>query len=167
MKISLPVALAAAIIGLAPAPALAEMAVALNAPWDGQTIPADQVCTLHGGQGMTPPMTLTGLPDGTASVAVEYNDISFPALAFNGGHGAIGFAAAAPDAVLEPVPAMTADLPEGAWVISPARTHGQYASPGYIPPCSGGNGHTYQAVVRALDAGGNELDSARVVLGRY
>ena len=167
LKISLPAALAAAIMSLAPVPVLAEMAVALNPPWDGQTIPADQVCALHGGQGMTPPMTLTGLPEGTASVAVEYNDISFPSLAFNGGHGAIGFAAASPDAVLPPMPAMTAELPEGAWVISAARTHGQYASPGYIPPCSGGNGHTYQAVVRALDAGGNELDSARVVLGRY
>ena len=143
------------------------MAVALAAPWDGQTIPPDQICSLHGGAGMTPPLAVTGLPAGTASVAVEFNDISFPPLAFNGGHGAIGFAVAGPHAMLPAVPAMTADLPDGAWVIAAARTSGRYASPGYIPPCSGGNGHTYQAVVRALDASGNGLDSVRVVLGRY
>lgn len=157
----------AAMLSLAPAPALAEMAAALSPPWDGQVIPADQICALHGGQGMTPPMMLTGLPEETASVAVEYNDISFPSMAFNGGHGVVGFAVAGPEATLPPMPAMTAELPDGAWIISAARTRGQYASPGYIPPCSGGNGHSYQAVVRALDAAGNALDSVRVVLGRY
>ena len=155
------------IVGLSPVAALAEMSLALLPPWDGQTVPVDQVCALHGGNGMTPPMALSGLPEGTVSLAVEFNDISFASLAFNGGHGAIGFAVTGPEAELPPVPALTADLPEGSWVISAARTSGQYASPGYIPPCSGGNGHTYQAVVRALDAEGNELDMARVVLGRY
>jgi phosphatidylethanolamine-binding protein (PEBP) family uncharacterized protein len=154
-------------LGLLPSLALAEMSVALLPPWDGQTVPAAEICTLQGGNGSTPPMALSGLPEGTASVAVEYNDISFAPMAFNGGHGVIGFAVSGAEVDLAPVPAMTADLPEGSWVVSAARAGGQYASPGYIPPCSGGNGHTYQAVVRALDANGVELDMARVVLGKY
>lgn len=153
--------------GMAPVMARAEMTVSLLPPWDGEAVPAGQICGLHGGSGSTPPLTLAGLPEGTVSVAVEYNDISFPAMAFHGGHGVIGFAVTAPEAELAPVPAMTADLPEGAWVVSASRAGGDYASPGYLPPCSGGNGHTYQALVRALDANGAELDTARIVLGKY
>ena len=159
--------LAGVILALLPGAALAEMSVTLLPPWDGEVVPAGEVCTLQGGNGSTPPMALAGLPKGTASVAVEFNDISFPAMAFNGGHGVLGFAVAGPDAQLLPVPAMTTDLPEGSWVISAARAGGQYASAGYLPPCSGGNGHTYQVVVRALDANNIELDMARVVLGTY
>lgn len=160
-------ALVGLLIGFVPVAARADMTVTLLPPWDGETVPADQVCALHGGNGMTPPMALSGLPNGTASVAVEFNDISFPSLAFNGGHGAIGFAVTGREANLPAVPALTTDLSEGSWVISAARTSGRYASPGYIPPCSGGNGHTYQAVVRALAADGVELDMARIVIGKY
>lgn len=154
-------------LALAPQAALAGMNVTLDAPWDGETIPAGEVCALQGGDGMTPPMTLSGLPEGTISIAVDYNDISYPPMAFNGGHGSIGFAVSGGNAQLLPVSAMSDDLPEGVWVISPGRGRGQYASLGYMPPCSGGNGHIYQAVVKAIGADGAVLDEVRVILGRY
>lgn len=167
MSIRMNFALAALAAGLMPSVALAEMRATLLPPWDGEIVPPAEICALQGGNGSTPPIALSGLPEGTASVAVEYNDISFASMAFNGGHGVIGFTVAGPDAELPPVPAMTAALPEGSWVISAARTRGEYLSPGYIPPCSGGNGHTYQAVVRALDSSGNELEMTRMLLGKY
>ena len=139
----------------------------LAAPWDGENVPSGQQCRLFEGAGATPPMALTGLPDGTVQIRVEFNDKSYPPLAANGGHGVIGFSVSGPNAALPAVPGMTADLPEGIEVLSAARSSGQYASPGYLPPCSGGRGNRYMADVIALDASGTELARVSVELGRY
>jgi len=52
-------------------------------------------------------------------------------------------------------------------VFAAARAPGQYASPGYLPPCSGGAGNTYSATVIALDVAGAELASGKITLGKY
>lgn len=139
----------------------------LSAPWDGENVPAGQQCHLFGGEGATPEIVLQGLPEGTQMVRVEFNDKSFAPLADNGGHGVIGFAVSGPVAVLPSVPGMTVDLPEGASVLAAARAGGQYASPGYLPPCSGGRGNRYMADVIALDAAGKALGRLQIELGRY
>ncbi|MEQ8899831.1 MAG: hypothetical protein RID11_07455 [Roseovarius sp.] len=61
----------------------------------------------------------------------------------NGAHGTIGFPVNGSKALLPSVPGMTARLPGGARVIHPARSSGDYASPGYLPPYSGGRGNRY------------------------
>ncbi len=139
----------------------------LGAPWNGIDVPDGQQCHLFNGNGATPIIVLQGLPEGTAQMRVEFNDKSYGPLANNGGHGVIGFQVSGPNAVLPAVPGMTEDLPAGAEVLAAARSSGQYASPGYLPPCSGGRGNRYMADVIALDASGSELARVPVELGRY
>ena len=62
---------------------------------------------------------------------------------------------------------MTVEMPEGAEVLAAARTGGEYASAGYLPPCSGGRGNRYMADVIALDANGAEVGREAVELGLY
>lgn len=146
-------------------PAQAEMAVALLAPWDGVTVPEGQHCRLRGGAGDTPPMEVTGAPEGTVALRLWFNDLSYPSLAFDGGHGVIEVAAAQ---VLPAFPGETAALPDGAKVFSAPRTQGDYASAGYLPPCSGGRGHIYAVTVTAHGADGTELARVKnVKLGSY
>jgi hypothetical protein len=158
--------LAAAVIFSGAGPVLG-MEVTLLAPWDGKVVPPDQICQLRGGAGTTPPMTVTDLPQGTVRLQVEYNDMSYYSMAFDGGHGVLSFDAAPPRADLASVAAMTAQLPAGVRVVTPSRATGRYASDGYLPPCSGGRGHMYSATVKAMDASDQILDSVAVELGLY
>jgi hypothetical protein len=146
-------------------PAQAEMAVALLAPWDGVTVPEGQHCRLQDGVGDTPPMQVTGAPEGTVALRLWFNDLSYPSLAFDGGHGVIEVAVAE---TLRALPGETEGLPDGARVISGPRTEGEYASAGYLPPCSGGRGHIYAVTVTAHGADGAELARVKnVKLGSY
>lgn len=161
--------IAAVFLFLASTPAaFAAMTVKLGAPWDGVTVPAGQQCRLdRAGKGATPPMTVAGLPKGTAQVVVAFNDRDYPPLSKSGGHGTIGFAVSGPTAMLPPVPGHTKKMPAGAVVVARAKSTGNYASAGYLPPCSGGKGHRYFAVVSAVDAAGKTLEQVTVELGKY
>ena len=145
----------------------AQMKVQLGAPWDGRKVPAGQQCPLFGGKGSTPPMKVTGVPDGTAWIYVEYNDRDYSALSSKGGHGIIGYPVSGSSADLYAVPGLKARLPGKARVIAKARSTGEYASPGYLPPCSGGRGNRYFADVKAISAAGKVLGKVRVEIGRY
>lgn len=156
-------------IGLCLVPSLASaaMTVTLEAPWDGKKIPAGQHCPLFGGKGGTPPMAISGLPKGTAWVVVAFNDRDYAPLSRNGGHGTIGFPVKGTSAKLPAVPGMTDKLPGGARVLAKAKSTGEYASAGYLPPCSGGRGNRYHAEVSATGADGKVIETVRVEIGRY
>ena len=139
----------------------------LSPPWDGIKVPEGQQCTLFGGNGATPEINVHAVPAGTALIRVEFNDKSYEPVSENGGHGVIGFTVNGEEAKLPSVPGLSADLPAGAEVLAAARSSGNYASPGYLPPCSGGRGNRYMADVIALDAQGNELGRTAVELGLY
>lgn len=148
--------------------ASADMSAALLAPWDGVKVPDGQQCTLHGGNGATPPINLSGVPDGTAHIVLFFNDKSYAPLSRNGGHGAIAFAASGGNVSLASVPALTANLPNGVSVYSAARSTGNYASAGYLPPCSGGRGNRYTVDIKAVSAEGTVLDELlNFDIGRY
>lgn len=145
-----------------------DFSVSLMAPWDGVEVPAGQQCRLFdGGDGVTPPIVLSGLPEGTVMVHVEFNDKSYAPLSQNGGHGIIGFMVNEADVTLPAVPGMSTEMPIGAFIVKAARSTGRYASDGYLPPCSGGRGNRYSADVIAFDVAGVELGSVTVELGRY
>lgn len=139
-----------------------------DSAWNGETVPPDQHCPLQGGHGATPALEVSGLPEGTTSVTVAFNDETYQPMN-DGGHGVIGFDVTPTDgkATLPSVPGNTADLPAGAHVVRASRAPGEYASPGYLPPCSGGQGNTYSATVTALDSSGAELASGKITLGKY
>ena len=109
------------------------------------------------------------VPDGTAIIETAYNDETYQPMN-DGGHGILRFAVtpANGEVDLPSVPGNTADnLPEGATVQAAARAEGDYASPGYLPPCSGGNGNTYSVTVKALDANETEIGQGKVTIGKY
>lgn len=66
-------------------------AVLADEKWNGQSVPADQVCNRHDGKGSSPKMQVSGIPDGVSVIIVEFNDESFSPMN-NGGHGVVGVA---------------------------------------------------------------------------
>ncbi len=62
---------------------------------------------------------------------------------------------------------MTTKMPRGVQVVRPSLATGEFASPGYLPPCSGGRGNTYEAEVKALSAQGKVLAKTKMSLGKY
>ncbi|WP_339765869.1 hypothetical protein [uncultured Pseudosulfitobacter sp.] len=159
--------LALPIIAMSAGLASAEMRAQIGAPWNGKTVPAGQQCTLHGGKGKTPPFQVSGIPDGTVMLVVEYNDKSFRPLSTKGGHGTLGYPVKGSAGSFAAVPGLTAKLPGGVRVIKKARSTGEYASAGYLPPCSGGKGNQYQAEIKAINAQGKVLAKTKMDLGRY
>ena len=147
-------------------PALA-MEATLNAPWNGKTVPKGQQCRLHGGDPVTPPITVSGLPAGTAFIIGEFNDRDFGPLSSRGGHGTISWPVKGTKATLGPMPENATKRKGGVQVMKPARSSGQYASKGYLAPCSGGRGNRYFVDLKAVDAGGKVLAKVRVEMGRY
>ncbi len=146
---------------------MADMSVKLKGGWDGKKVPDGQQCTLFGGKGKTPPMSVSGLPAGTVWVYVEFNDRDYGPLSRNGGHGTIGYPAKGSSADLYAVPGLRGSLPGNARVIAKARSSGKYKSDGYLPPCSGGRGNRYEAVIKAVSSSGKVLEKVRVPIGRY
>jgi len=136
--------------------------------WDGARVPDGEQCKLFGGSGATPALRVVGVPAETAALIVAFNDRDFGPLSSGGGHGKIRFPADGDGVVeLPSVPGETADLPGGAVVERRARSTGQYASSGYLPPCSGGRGNRYFAVVEAVGSGSEVLGRGTIELGRY
>lgn len=162
-------ALAALLVLAGPAAAQSDFAAAFSDPaWDGVTVPEGQHCGLQGGSGATPPIEVSGLPEGTTQINLSFNDESFEAMN-NGGHGVLGFAVdeGAASASLPAVPGGTEEFPEGVSLVTANKTSGDYLTAGYMPPCSGGNGNTYSVDVSAVGADGAELATTRLTLGKY
>lgn len=140
--------------------------------WTGNTIPDGQHCQKFGGHGATPPLTITGIPANANAIVVEFNDKSYSALSYDGGHGKIGFMIepGAGEATLPAVPGGTDALPDGTWLVKKNRATGAWYSAGYLPPCSGGRGNTYAAEVYAVVKSGDdyeEIAEGEITLGRY
>ena len=136
--------------------------------WTGKKIPRGQHCSKFGGEGATPPLQVTGIPAGTMAILVEFNDASYQPLSSRGGHGIVGFEhTGGSEAVLSPVPGGVEDTPPGTWIEKKNRATGAWRSPGYLPPCSGGAGNSYFAVVKAVDANKEILAKKKIKLGKY
>lgn len=156
-----------------PAFADAELTVEFVDPaWDGNRIPKGQQCKKFKGNGSTPALRVSNIPKGANAIIVEFNDASFSRLSNNGGHGKIGWKIeGGGETVLTPVPGGTDNLPEGTWLVKKNRATGAWSSPGYLPPCSGGQGNKYVAVVIAVRMAGDdvaeELAEVDITLGRF
>lgn len=162
------IAVSAMLLLMSAGTAMADMSVQLTGAWDGKKVPAGQHCELHGGNGATPPMRVSGIPADARFIVAYFNDKSYKPLSRNGGHGTIAFPVRGAVSDLPAVPGMTASLPGGARVVAAAKSTGKYASPGYLPPCSGGRGNLYAVDLKAIDAQGKVLDEIRnVAIGRY
>ncbi len=152
------------------APAVAPgFSVALGHPaWTGGAIPDGQQCTKYGGLfPRTPALMVRGLPLGTTQVVVEFNDADYAPLSSDGGHGKLTFEAGPGDIMLPAVPGETNLMPPGVKVLAGNRATGDFAKPGYLPPCSGGAGHRYFALVKAVGPHGSVLAQGEITIGTY
>ena len=137
--------------------------------WDGKTVPKTATCSIDGNKGaMSPALEVSSVPDGTVKITESYNDETYTPMD-HGGHGVLGFEVtpAAGVVTIPSVPGESDQLPAGVSVVKKGAGGGQYDKPGWLPPCSGGNGNLYTMDVTALDAGGATLATAHVELGHY
>ena len=141
-----------------------------DSAWNGKQVPDGQQCSIYGGDGATPALVVENIPKGADTILVEFNDRDYPPLSSAGGHGIVGFKIEGRGkATLPSVPGGTsrADrLPAGAFVAEDNRATGDFMSDGYLPPCSGGRGHRYFAVVKAV-ADGKVVATGKIELGKY
>lgn len=144
-----------------------------DSAWTGNKIPKGQHCKKFGGNGATPPLTVSGIPAEADAIVIEYNDKSYNKLSYDGGHGKIGYriTPGLGTATLPAVPGGTRDMPEGVWLVKKNRATGAWRSEGYLPPCSGGKGNRYEAEVYAVkmesDGDYDELAEGEIRLGKY
>jgi hypothetical protein len=152
---------------------LPELRVTLADPaWNGRVVPAGQQCRRFQGGGGTPALQVDDIPAGANALLIEFNDETYRPMD-NGGHGIVGFRTGGPRVVAPSIPGETLDgLPAAAFIEVPHRA-GDYGGPGYLPPCSGGQGNLYTITVKAVfksetnPADNKLLAQTRVELGRY
>ena len=138
--------------------------------WDGQKVPEAHNC--NGATAATPPLKLSGLPAESDYVILAFRDLDGPAnMAADGGHGKLGFAVAAGSAEVQ-LPAVQQgkkknEMPEGVELLGEHK--GKRAVAGYLAPCSQGQNHRYEVVVRAVTNGDRNkvLAETKVAIGSW
>lgn len=143
--------------------------------WDGKQIPNGQQCQRYGGENPSTPRILVGnIPEGSDAIVLEFSDRDYTPMN-NGGHGIIGFVI--PEGMSETeVPSAlghTFNLPEGFFLIQEHRASSFDTAGAYMPPCSGGSGHSYYVTVKAVELVSIETKEFNVLgqgvleLGKY
>lgn len=142
--------------------------------WDGKTVPSGQQCDRFDGSGSTPELTISGLPEGTEVIIVEYSDRDSNQMN-NGGHGKVGMKVdtGAKSATFPTVPGHTFDLPASVFMVKAHRNPDWATAGAYMPPCSGGRNNTYYLTVIAAKVKNFEkkkfkkLAKAKLIMGNY
>jgi len=138
--------------------------------WNGQIIPADEVCSNYNTEpGSTPSLIITNLPENAFKVIMKFNDKTFTKMD-DGGHGIISYLLEEGSDSVE-IPALmgeTFELDEGFEVVK-AHTGTRFnkTAGAYLAPCSGGKGNTYTVDITVVDAENNPLTTKEVVLGKF
>lgn len=120
--------------------------------WNGRAIPGAQLCKREGGLGLTPPLVVENIPEGTNVLIVAYDDVESSNLEDNGWQGKIGYHhdGKSSKAVLMPIDGQSSHLPPGAFKEAPAKIEISGGAT-YMPPCGSPRGKTYVAKVYALN----------------
>ncbi len=147
-----PLVLCGALVG----PAIAQDAFVLtsSAMTEGGDLPADLKCTRDGGDGLSPPLEWTGVPDGTESLALIMHHYPRDTVA--------GVDTPSQYWLLWNIPADTSSLPRG----NPASLGNEGAdkdekTTGYTPPCSpAGARHEYTITLYALSGPADQLPAS-------
>lgn len=152
---------------------LAPLTVAFaDAKWTGGAVPSDEVCKKFGGaNSASPRLAVSGIPAGANALVIEYNDLSYAPLSSNGGHGAVLYALSGggSNVTVPSVPSQTMSVPQGFTVLKKSAGDWPGLENGaYLPPCSGGRGNSYAAIVYAVDTNAKTvLAKGRISLGSY
>lgn len=143
-----------------------------DAKWTGGAVPADEVCKKFGGaNSASPRLNVSGIPAGANALVIEFNDLTYAPLSSNGGHGAVLYAlpGGGPSVTIPSVPAQTMNVPQGFTMLKKSAGDWPGLENGaYLPPCSGGRGNSYVAIVYAVDTNAKTvLAKGRISLGNY
>ena len=135
-------------------------------------IPSGEVCKRFNSRpGNAPSIRVAGLPANTVTIELSFNDITANNKSFDrGGHGIIHYQLPQPgetEIVIPAFPGQVSQLPAGFTVKRNFTSDAWDSGRGYLPPCSGGKGHTYTVDIRALDAQGARMGEAKLTLGIY
>lgn len=138
--------------------------------WDGQKVPEAHNC--NSATAMTPALKITGLPAESDYLTLSFRDVDGPAqMAADGGHGKLGYIVAAGSAELT-LPSVQQgkrknEMPEGVELLGEHK--GKRAVNGYLAPCSQGQNHRYEVVIRAVTASDKNKALAETTLpiGRW
>lgn len=123
--------------------------------WFSVYFPASQLCHAEGGQGKTPALFVSDIPDEANLLLLEINEITNPAYAQNGGLGVIGFYHKENEDthVLLPVSGEQVTLPEKerlyAFKEKSSRVNSSKAF-AYHPPCTHNKTGEFSATVKAV-----------------
>ena len=123
-----------------------------DAAWDGVKIPTGQQCQKFGGNHpATPKLNVSGIPEGSDLIVLEYSDRDSKKMN-NGGHGRMSFAidATVTNVEIPTVAGHSFQLPESFTMIEKHRGAGWDKEGAYMPPCSGGKGHAYYVTVKTM-----------------
>ena len=137
----------------------------LDGSWDGKTIPKNGVCLRRGGEGFSPEIGISMIPEKTRSIRLMFTDLDFGK---EGGHGGIETKINGESEIT--VPSFRDNLPNGFKGIKKhhckkCREIG--GSHYYNGPCSPQRKHTYKVFVYARDNNGKTLAKGSLVLGKY
>ena len=166
-----PVLILIALCSLATTPLAALEAKMADPAWDGVKVPAGQQCQKFGGQGKSPALTVSGIPNGASHLILEFSDRTYQPMD-KGGHGKLSYALepGATAVTVPSVPGHTMELPPGFTSVEQHKAPTWDKAGAYLPPCSGGQGNSYYVTVKAVHKMGDmnhELGSAVVEMGKY
>jgi len=128
-------------------------------------VPSIGICLYRdvGGKGMSPPIKVTGIPNGTVKLELHFTDEDWES---EGAHGVIGYkiTAGSTSVVIPSFKGETDELPPN---FEKIRAHEGRMDGVYLPPCSGGQEHDYTVYVYAKNADDEKLANGKLPIGNY
>ena len=133
--------------------------------WDSKIVPKKGICLRRGGDGFSPEIQISKIPENTAVLKLMFTDMDFGK---KGGHGGIETPVNGKTEIV--VPSFRDTLPKGFKGIKkhhckPCRSIG--GNDYYNGPCSPQLKHTYKVFVYAVSKNGKTLSKGNLTLGKY
>ncbi len=127
-------------------------------------VPKKGICLKYGGESLSPPMQISGIPDGAETIRLLFTDDNYGR---EGGHGDFTVKLNGQSSIeLPPIGGDTNYLPAN--IIGGNGNHCYSCKEtDYLGPCSGGRNHTYRVIVHATNAEEVILATGTVLLGQF
>ena len=127
-------------------------------------VPKKGICLKYGGESLSPPMQISGIPDGAETIRLLFTDDKYGR---EGGHGDFTVKLNGQSSIeLPPFGGDTNYLPAN--IIGGNGNHCYSCKEtDYLGPCSGGRNHTYRVIVHATNAEEVILATGTVLLGQF
>jgi phosphatidylethanolamine-binding protein (PEBP) family uncharacterized protein len=155
----------ASMVQYKPVPNLSKLEISFSDHrWDGKTVPKEFICGKYAGSGASPALRVNQIPAGTNALIVLFRDLDYAPLSYEGGHGGIRIPVSNQKSIDIPsVPGDTNSLPEGIFM---EQMHGEpryFKAGAYLAPCSGGRGHRYACVVKAVFEASSKNEESKLL----